>query len=75
MPYIPSAQLIPGVLAGETRAVARLLSRAEAGNREARPALDHVFARAGKAHIVGITGVPGSGKCPGRSWSARFAIC
>ena len=57
-----SLDLVPGVLAGDTRAIARLLSRAEAGADECRPALDAIFRRAGRAHVVGITGVPGSGK-------------
>jgi LAO/AO transport system kinase len=49
-------------LLGEIRAIARMLSRAEAGSDEARPALDAMFAHAGRAHVVGITGVSGSGK-------------
>ena len=44
------------------RAIARLLTRAESGIDEARPTLDAMFAHAGRAHVVGITGVPGSGK-------------
>jgi LAO/AO transport system kinase len=59
---VPSLDLVPGVLAGEIRAIARLLSRAEAGDEECRPALESIFRRAGRAHVVGITGVPGSGK-------------
>lgn len=62
MAYIPSCELQPRVLAGDTRAIARLLSRAESGVGEARATLDAMFAHAGRAHIVGITGVPGSGK-------------
>ena len=62
MPYIPSHALVAGALAGEPRAIARLLSRAEAGTPEAREALDTLWSRAGRAHVVGITGVPGSGK-------------
>ena len=62
MAFIPSLDLVPGVLAGEIRAIARLLTRAEAGDDECRPALEAIFRRAGRAHIVGITGVPGSGK-------------
>jgi len=62
MPYIPSPDLQPRVLAGDTRAIARLLSRAESGVAEARPTLDAMFAHAGRAHVVGVTGVPGSGK-------------
>ncbi len=62
MAYLPSLDLIDGVLAGDTRAIARLLTRAESGTDEARAALDVAYARAGRAHVVGITGVPGSGK-------------
>ena len=62
MAYVPSLDLIDGVLAGDTRAIARLLTRAESGTDEARAALDVAYARAGRAHVVGITGVPGSGK-------------
>ena len=62
MSRIASLDLVPGVLARDPRAVARMLSRAEAGADEARPALDAMFAHAGRAHVVGITGVPGSGK-------------
>jgi len=57
-----SLDLVPGVLAGEIRAIARLLTRAEAGDDECRPALEAIFRHAGRAHVVGITGVPGSGK-------------
>ncbi|MGH8800762.1 MAG: methylmalonyl Co-A mutase-associated GTPase MeaB [Casimicrobiaceae bacterium] len=62
MAYVPSAELVARVLKGDVRAIARLLSRAESGTEEARPALDQVFRHAGNGHIVGITGVPGSGK-------------
>ena len=62
MGYIPSRDLVGGALRGEPRAVSRLLTRAENGSAEARPALDEIFQHAGRAHIVGITGVPGSGK-------------
>jgi LAO/AO transport system kinase len=62
MPYLPSLALLPGVLAGDTRSIARLLTRAESGIEEARAALDAAYEGAGRAHVVGITGVPGSGK-------------
>jgi len=62
MAYIPSRDLVRGALAGEPRAISRLLTRAENATPEARPALDEMFRHAGRAHIVGITGVPGSGK-------------
>ena len=59
---VPSLELVERVCAGEVRAVARMLSRAESGSPEALGALDILYRRAGRAHVVGITGVPGSGK-------------
>ena len=59
---LPSEALLERVIAGDLRAVSRLISRAESGTAEARPALAEAYRRAGRAHIVGITGVPGSGK-------------
>jgi LAO/AO transport system kinase len=61
-PALSSLQLAERVCAGDRRAIARMLSRAEAGSDEAREALDVIYRRAGSAHVVGITGVPGSGK-------------
>ncbi len=61
--FVPSSELVPRVLAGDTAAIARLLSRAEAGHPECREALARIYEEhAGQAHVVGITGVPGSGK-------------
>lgn len=60
--YTPSADLISGVLAGRTAAIARMISRAEEGNSEASHALAELYRQGGKAHVVGITGVPGAGK-------------
>ncbi|MFG1412305.1 methylmalonyl Co-A mutase-associated GTPase MeaB [Xanthobacter sp. VTT E-85241] len=60
--YVPSLELIPRVEAGEMGAIGRLISRAESGTPEAREALATIYRRAGKAHVIGITGVPGSGK-------------
>ncbi|MBT3238138.1 MAG: methylmalonyl Co-A mutase-associated GTPase MeaB [Rhodospirillaceae bacterium] len=39
-----------------------MMSRAESSKPEDRELLAEVFRRAGKAHVVGLTGVPGSGK-------------
>jgi len=55
-------ELFERLLKGDLRAAGRLMSRAEAGVEEARPALGEIYKAAGKAHIVGLTGVPGSGK-------------
>jgi len=60
--YIPSTTLVERVRAGDMRAVSRLISRAEAGVAEARDALAEIYRATGRAHVVGITGVPGSGK-------------
>lgn len=60
--YRPSLELVPEVLAGSRAAVARMISRAEGGYAEASGALAAIYRSAGKAHIIGITGVPGAGK-------------
>ncbi len=59
---VPSMNFLPAVLKGETVGIARMISRAETGNEECRPAMAEIFRCANKAHVVGITGVPGSGK-------------
>jgi len=59
---VPSSDLVAGVQACERPAIARLISRAEHGQPEARSALARIYKLAGRAHIIGITGVPGSGK-------------
>ncbi len=60
--YIPSIELVDRAAQGEVRAIGRLISRAESGVPEAREALATIYRRAGRAHVVGLTGVPGSGK-------------
>lgn len=60
--YRPSLDLVPEVLAGGVPAIARMISRAEAGYEEAAPALAEIYRHGGRAHVVGITGVPGAGK-------------
>jgi len=55
-------EMVAGVLDGSTRAIAKMMSRAEAGFEESRAAMAEIHRHAGKAHVVGITGVPGSGK-------------
>jgi LAO/AO transport system kinase len=58
----PSLQLVTEVLQGQARSLSRLISRAEAGEVECRSALAEVYRHTGRAHVIGITGVPGSGK-------------
>ena len=59
---VSSDSLVTRALAADNAAMARLMSRAEAGTPECRPALAKLYAKAGRAHVIGITGVPGSGK-------------
>lgn len=47
---------------GEPLAVARAITRVERGGQDARTLLRALFAFTGHAHIVGITGAPGTGK-------------
>jgi LAO/AO transport system kinase len=62
MSRVASADLLPRVAEGQVPAIARLLSRAEARDPECREALGEIYRRAGRSHVIGITGVPGSGK-------------
>jgi LAO/AO transport system kinase len=50
------------VLAGDRRALARLLTQIENGAPDAEPALAALYPHTGRAHLVGITGPPGTGK-------------
>jgi len=59
---VNSENLIEDVVAGKPRAIARMMSRAETGTPEDYALMAEIFRRAGRAHVVGITGVPGSGK-------------
>ena len=59
---LSSSDLVARVQAGERAAVARLISRSEHGEAETRQALGSIYRLAGRSHVVGITGVPGSGK-------------
>jgi len=55
-------QPLEAALAGDRRALARLLSWVENGAPEGREALATLFPRTGQAHVIGITGSPGAGK-------------
>jgi LAO/AO transport system kinase len=54
--------LAEAVLAGDRRALARLLTLIENTPLHARPDLAALYPHTGRAHIVGVTGAPGSGK-------------
>ncbi len=53
---------IDGALAGNTRAVARLLTQVESDAEAAQAIVRAIYPHTGQAHLVGITGPPGSGK-------------
>lgn len=50
------------VLKGNRRAAAKLITQVENGNPEAVAALAKIYPHTGSAHIIGVTGPPGSGK-------------
>ena len=54
--------LVKGLLSGDKRAAAKLISLIEDDEPEAIEALARIHPRTGRAHIVGFTGPPGVGK-------------
>lgn len=55
-------EIVEKILKGDRLALARLLTRVENDEPAGREALDELFPHTGKAHLVGITGSPGTGK-------------
>src|SRR5512146_847588 len=60
--YERSMSLTESVLEGNRLALARLLTQVENDSPEGRTALVELFPHTGKAHLIGITGAPGTGK-------------
>jgi len=50
------------VLAGDRLALSRLLTQVENGTESGKATLDSLFKHTGHAHLVGVTGAPGTGK-------------
>lgn len=50
------------ILNGDRLALARLLTKVENDSPEGRTALIELFPHTGKAHLIGVTGAPGTGK-------------
>lgn len=50
------------VLEGNRLALARLLTKIENNEPEGKAALNELFPHTGKAHLIGVTGAPGTGK-------------
>jgi LAO/AO transport system kinase len=55
-------KVVDRVLAGDRLALARLLTKIENNEPEGLSALSALYAHTGKAHLVGVTGAPGTGK-------------
>lgn len=62
MPPSADQHLIAALLAGSAQAAARLISVLENDGARASEVLQGIFPHTGRAHVVGITGPPGSGK-------------
>lgn len=54
--------LVSDVLKGNRLALARLLTQIENDSPTGQAALDELFPHTGQAHLVGVTGAPGTGK-------------
>ena len=54
--------LIDRLAAGDTRAVARAISKVEDGAQDAAHLMKQVFSLTGRGLVIGITGAPGAGK-------------
>jgi GTPase len=55
-------ELTDGLIAGDRRALARVLSYVENGAPDAPNLLAALYPRTGRAHVIGVTGAPGTGK-------------
>ncbi|HET8586462.1 MAG TPA: methylmalonyl Co-A mutase-associated GTPase MeaB, partial [Candidatus Limnocylindria bacterium] len=55
-------RLVAAAIDGDRRGLARLLTVIERGDEALRPLLPRIFAAGHEAHLVGVTGPPGSGK-------------
>jgi LAO/AO transport system kinase len=55
-------ELVAGVRAGESRALARAISLVENGDPVAYPLVRELYPETGRAAVVGVTGPPGAGK-------------
>jgi len=58
----PDQKLVAGVLAGDSRALARAISLVEDEAPAAIELLQAVHAGTGRAYVIGVTGPPGAGK-------------
>lgn len=61
-PVARATELADAAVAGDRRALARLLTAVENRSAVAEHAMRRLYPTAGRAHLVGITGPPGAGK-------------
>ncbi|MCO6453042.1 MAG: methylmalonyl Co-A mutase-associated GTPase MeaB [Caldilineales bacterium] len=63
---MPDLYSVPGLISalneGNRRALARIISHIEDGSELAQPLMAVLYPMAGNAHLIGITGAPGTGK-------------
>ncbi len=59
---MPTQDIVERLIAGDRRALARIVTLIENGSPDARTILARLHAHGGHAHIVGFTGSPGAGK-------------
>jgi LAO/AO transport system kinase len=72
-PNAATDTLARDILAGSPRALSRGLTIVESGGEGCAALLDELYSYTGRAHIVGITGSPGSGKSTLTSSLTRVA--
>ena len=59
---ITAEELVEGVLGNDRRLIARAMSVIENDGREGQKVVAKLYPHTGRAHVVGVTGPPGSGK-------------
>jgi GTPase len=64
--------LAASVLEGNRLALARLLTQIENNTPQGKAALGELFSQTGRAHLVGVTGAPGTGKSSLVNQLARY---
>ena len=64
--------LAQGILHGNRLALSRALSQVENGTADGLAVLNTLFAHTGRAHLVGVTGAPGTGKSSLVNQLARY---
>lgn len=57
-----NTSLVEGIAAGNTRAVARAISKVEDVSNDASQLMKRIFPMTGRGLVIGITGAPGAGK-------------